>query len=107
MFKFVEQGSTSCHENRKSIQRKSRERLLTRTIDLERRWPDSLCAQGAPGTGINAGRRGGVGVIYDGLQGESLQYSQTLCATETEKGFNYSKYTSQSPMYSSRSPVLE
>ena len=28
MFKFVEQGSTSCHENRKSIQRKSRQRLL-------------------------------------------------------------------------------
>ena len=61
MFKFVEQGSTSCHENRKSIQRKSRQRLLTRTIDLERRWPDSLFAQGAPGTGRNTGRRGGVG----------------------------------------------
>lgn len=60
MFKFVEQGSTSCHENRKSIQRKSRQRLLTRTIDLERRWPDNLFAQGAPGTGRNAGRRGGV-----------------------------------------------
>lgn len=61
MFKFVEQGSTSCHENRKSIQRKSRQRLLTQTIDLERRWPDGLFAQGAPGTGRNAGRRGGVG----------------------------------------------
>lgn len=61
MFKFVEQGSTSCHENRKSIQLKSRQRLLTRTIDLERRWPDSLFAQGAPGTGRNAGRRGEVG----------------------------------------------
>lgn len=96
MFKFVEQGSTSCHENRKSIQRKSRQRLLTRTIDLERRWPDSLFAQGAPGTGRNAGRRGGVGVIYDGLasypRGEgSLQYSQTPCATETEMSFNNSK----------------
>ena len=63
MFKFVEQGSTSCHENRKSIQRKSRQRLLTRTIDLERRWPDSLFAQGALGTGRNAGRRGEAGVI--------------------------------------------
>lgn len=64
MFKFVEQGSTSCHENRKSIQRKSRQRLLTRTIDLERRRPDSLFAQGAPGTGRNAGRRVGWGGGY-------------------------------------------
>ena len=64
MFKFVEQGSTSCHENRKSIQLKSRQRLLTRTIDLERRWPDSLFAQGAPGTGRNAGRRVGWGGGY-------------------------------------------
>lgn len=75
MFKFVEQGSTSCHENRKSIQRKSRQRLLREQEEM---------------------LGGGVGVIYDGLasysRGEgSLQYSQTPSATETEMSFNNSK----------------
>lgn len=76
MFRFVEQGSTSCHENRKSIQRKSRG-----SGNRKKCWEEGW---------------GGVGVIYDGLasysRGEgSLQYSQTPCATETEMSFNNSK----------------